>query len=74
LEGARALEEQGILKSGGAVFVPHATERKVAGSTLILEAESLEEARKVIENDAYYKENVWDKEKIIIGPYLAFKI
>jgi len=41
LEGARALEEQGILKSGGAVFVPHATERKVAGSTLILEAESL---------------------------------
>ncbi|KAJ3569620.1 hypothetical protein NP233_g4929 [Leucocoprinus birnbaumii] len=43
------------------------------GSILIIEADTLEEAKELIERDVYWKKGVWDKERInsspvIIGP------
>ncbi|ESK91023.1 hypothetical protein Moror_16328 [Moniliophthora roreri MCA 2997] len=46
-------------------------DRKMIGSTLIWEAESVEEVRKKIESDPYYQNDVWDKEKIVITPLMA---
>jgi uncharacterized protein YciI len=38
--------------------IGNATERKFVGSHLILEAGSLGDVRKIVENDIYYKGNV----------------
>jgi len=46
-------------------------ERKVVGSTIILEAETIEEAKKLIHGDIYYTSGVWDPEKLVILPFFA---
>jgi len=37
----------------------------------ILQAESLEAVKKMIETDIYYTSNVWDPERIVILPFAA---
>ncbi|EGN99624.1 hypothetical protein SERLA73DRAFT_53440 [Serpula lacrymans var. lacrymans S7.3] len=73
LEGARNLIGQGIIKVAGGLLTPESLEaeaanQKLVGSALIYEAESLAAARKLVEEDIYYKSNVWDKEKLVILP------
>ncbi|CCM01146.1 uncharacterized protein FIBRA_03194 [Fibroporia radiculosa] len=68
LQGAREHHHEGILKIGGAILSPDA-EKKMIGSIIIFEADSIETVRKTVEEDVYYKEGVWDKEKLQIYPY-----
>lgn len=62
------------MKLGGAVLTPESITgegpRKMVGSMLLLEAESLEAVRKRIENDIYYTSGVWDRNKLVILPYV----
>jgi len=46
-------------------------ERKLVGSMLLYEAESIEVVREQVEKDVYYKNPVWDKSKIVILPFVA---
>ncbi|OAX39961.1 hypothetical protein K503DRAFT_688553 [Rhizopogon vinicolor AM-OR11-026] len=67
--------KQGVLKAAGGLLAPESQDaepqdRKFVGSALIYEAESFEEARRLVEADVYWKENVWDKEKLVILPIL----
>ncbi|KAK7691336.1 hypothetical protein QCA50_004730 [Cerrena zonata] len=76
LANAGNLLEQGILKIGGAMITPETyktDQKKMTGSTLIYSADSLEEVREIVENDVYYKGNVWDKEKLVITPFVSAK-
>ncbi|KAF8348167.1 hypothetical protein F5887DRAFT_952421 [Amanita rubescens] len=43
---------------------------KAIGSALIVQAENIEEVRKIIENDIYVQSGVWDKEKLLIAPFI----
>lgn len=61
--------------------------KKAIGSALIVQAENIEEVRKIIENDIYVTEGVvssqhlvefmslnksqWDKEKLLIAPFIS---
>ncbi|KAF9244984.1 hypothetical protein BU15DRAFT_41479 [Melanogaster broomeanus] len=72
---ANKLIKQGILKVAGGLMTPesqHAApeDRKLVGSVLIYEAENIEAARKLVEQDLYWTENVWDKEKLVILPMI----
>ncbi|KAI9445957.1 hypothetical protein H4582DRAFT_1805058 [Lactarius indigo] len=73
-KGVDGLLESGILKFGGAFLAPELTDergrKKMMGSILFYEAESIEEVRKVVESDPYYKGGVWDKEKLVILPFV----
>jgi len=63
--------KQGILKVAGGLITPESlntADKKFVGSVLLYEAESIEDARKLVEQDLYWTENVWDKEKLIILP------
>ncbi|EMD33191.1 hypothetical protein CERSUDRAFT_126342 [Gelatoporia subvermispora B] len=75
LEGARQLVAEGVIRVGGAMLSPESiqpgAEKKMVGSTMIYEAESLEAVKKIVEEDPYYVGNVWDKEKLVILPYAA---
>ncbi|ETW86386.1 hypothetical protein HETIRDRAFT_407983 [Heterobasidion irregulare TC 32-1] len=76
LEGIYALAAKGWFKSGGYTVTPETTtnpvpERKVTGSMLIVEDESVEAVRKLIEVDCYWTENIWDHEKLEIRPYFS---
>ncbi|KAF8881837.1 hypothetical protein CPB84DRAFT_1791471 [Gymnopilus junonius] len=42
----------------------YSTSPKILGSTLIIQMDTLEEVRKMVEEDSFYKLNVWDKEKL----------
>jgi len=44
--------------------------KKMIGSLVFYEAESMEEARKMVESDIYYTSGVWNKEKVIISPFV----
>ncbi|EKM80792.1 hypothetical protein AGABI1DRAFT_83752 [Agaricus bisporus var. burnettii JB137-S8] len=46
------------------------TRPNAQGSLLIVEADTLEEVKKLIMNDVYWKNGVWDKEKVVIQPFL----
>ncbi|CAL1711987.1 unnamed protein product [Somion occarium] len=74
LENASKLKEQGLLKIGGAMITPETyktDQKKMAGSVMIFSANTLEEVRELIENDIYYKGNVWDKENLVIMPFAS---
>lgn len=45
-----------------------AADRKFRGSCMIFEGESIDAVRQLVEEDLYYKTDVWDKEKIVILP------
>ncbi|TFK46606.1 hypothetical protein OE88DRAFT_1638060 [Heliocybe sulcata] len=74
LENAKSLIANGTIKVGGA-FVDPATvsseTKKMTGSGLVLQAASLEDAKKIVEGDIYWTAGVWDKEKTVVVPYLA---
>ncbi|OAX39960.1 hypothetical protein K503DRAFT_855684 [Rhizopogon vinicolor AM-OR11-026] len=77
--GVNKTAKQGVLKAAGALLAPGSEgaepqDRKFAGSMLIYEAESLEDARRLAEADVYWKGNVWDKEKMVILPLLMATI
>ena len=59
----------GVLTSDSANAGP--ADRKFFGSCIIIEAESLEAARKVIEDDVYYKADVVSVSPPIVGRVLG---
>ncbi|PIL32760.1 hypothetical protein GSI_04875 [Ganoderma sinense ZZ0214-1] len=67
------------IKLGGAMISPNEAldspdaERKMAGSLIIFEADSYAEVKALIENDVYWKGDVWDKEKTVIRPWVSAK-
>ncbi|KAI6044673.1 hypothetical protein EDC04DRAFT_2561208 [Pisolithus marmoratus] len=71
---ANKLIEQGILKVAGGLVTPETKDttgnRKFVGSALLYEAENLEAVRKLVEQDLYWTEDVWDKDKIVILPII----
>ncbi|KAI0087493.1 hypothetical protein BDY19DRAFT_994822 [Irpex rosettiformis] len=42
----------------------------IDGTIVIVEAESVEAVWRLIEQDVFYTENVWDKERIVIKPFI----
>ncbi|ODM22365.1 hypothetical protein SI65_03211 [Aspergillus cristatus] len=72
LEGATKLVSEGSLVLGGAMFNSHPKEGETPsfkGSAMMLLAENEEEARKLLENDVYTRNGVWDIENVQIIPF-----
>ncbi|KAJ7269344.1 hypothetical protein B0H12DRAFT_1095284 [Mycena haematopus] len=70
------LQAAGVVKFGGPFYNDDgagegaaAAERAFGGTFLLLEAESREEALKIIEGDVYYKEGLWDIPQIRLVEY-----
>jgi len=74
LERIGTLRSDGVLKVLGPTLTPDSVlpgvEQKMNGSLLIAEASSIEEVNEIVENDAYYTNDIWNKEKIIITPMI----
>ncbi|KAH9913510.1 uncharacterized protein B0H18DRAFT_888089 [Fomitopsis serialis] len=75
LVNAKSLYANGVLKFGGGLLTPESiasptAEKKLVGSMMVFEADSIETVRKVVESDLYYQTGVWDKEKLQIYPWL----
>ncbi|KAF9816775.1 hypothetical protein IEO21_03855 [Rhodonia placenta] len=73
---ADGLVNSGLIRVGGAMLTPESiasptAEKKMIGSVIIFEADSIETVRKAIESDIYYTGNVWDKEKLVILPFVT---
>ncbi|KAG1777054.1 hypothetical protein EV702DRAFT_1179663 [Suillus placidus] len=73
LENIKKLISQGILRLGGGFMTPEsvnaaAADKKFLGSCIIYEGENIDVVRKIVEDDIYYKTDVWDKEKLVILP------
>ncbi|KAJ7931227.1 hypothetical protein B0H13DRAFT_860860 [Mycena leptocephala] len=72
---AKAINDPTAIRGGGgALLSPESltgAERKMIGSLMIYEAESLEAVRSVIESDIYYTAGVWDPERLVILPFVA---
>jgi len=64
LEGIKQYTADGFAKIAGPLFDPASNDNN--GSLVIVEAESVEAVRAIIEKDAYWTNNVWDKEKLDI--------
>ncbi|EIM89483.1 uncharacterized protein STEHIDRAFT_118701 [Stereum hirsutum FP-91666 SS1] len=79
LAKAQTLHDSGVVKLGGAMVAEEslreedASKRKMEGSVMIYEAGSLAEVMEYIHNDPYWVENVWDKEKLDIRPFIRPK-
>ncbi|KAF5351726.1 hypothetical protein D9756_007462 [Leucocoprinus leucothites] len=79
LAGVKQPIETGVIPVAGMLADPEQPKTKIGnemrnnatGSVLIIEADTLEEARQLIENDIYWKKGVWDKERVIIQPFFA---
>ncbi|PCH35759.1 hypothetical protein WOLCODRAFT_156458 [Wolfiporia cocos MD-104 SS10] len=74
VEKAADLHRDGIIKVGGAMLTPESLtsdEKKMVGSVLIYEASNIEAVRKIVEEDIYYTSGVWDKEKLVILPFVT---
>ncbi|KAF9650267.1 hypothetical protein BDM02DRAFT_1445527 [Thelephora ganbajun] len=74
LERIRTLVTNETLKVVGPTLTPESVlpnaEQKMNGSLQVWEASSIEEVKKLVEDDIYYSGDVWDKEKIIIAPMI----
>ncbi|OLY82694.1 Protein YciI [Smittium mucronatum] len=74
---ARKLVDQGVLISGGALLDDDATANagkgQFQGSFLILSADSPADVMKIIENDVYVTNKVWDLSTVKITKVLAAK-
>ncbi|KAG1765822.1 hypothetical protein EDD22DRAFT_774739 [Suillus occidentalis] len=73
LENIKKLVSQGILRLGGGFMTPEsvnaaAGDKKFLGSCIIYEGENIDDVRKLVEEDVYYKNDVWDKEKLVVLP------
>ncbi|KAF6760089.1 hypothetical protein DFP72DRAFT_1042699 [Ephemerocybe angulata] len=83
LETAKERSAQGLVRLGGGLMTPESIEsadapKKLIGSTFIFQAASLEEVKKLVEEDIYYTSGVppevstqWDAEKLVILPFAA---
>ncbi|KAJ7016574.1 hypothetical protein C8F04DRAFT_1105111 [Mycena alexandri] len=74
LELAKEAIDGGSIRIAGALLTPESVlseDKKMIGSMFILQAESLEAVKKMIETDIYYTSNVWDTERIVILPFAA---
>ncbi|KAJ2916318.1 hypothetical protein MD484_g4088, partial [Candolleomyces efflorescens] len=74
LEVAKERTGQGLIRLGGGLMTPESiatpdAPKKLIGSTFIFEAESLDEVKRLVEEDVYFKSGVWDPEKLVILPY-----
>ncbi|KAK2467843.1 hypothetical protein APHAL10511_000138 [Amanita phalloides] len=75
LEGINPLIASGVVQVAGMITDPETPlvdgERKKAiGSVLIVQAENIDEVRRLIENDIYIESGVWDQERLVIAPFM----
>lgn len=61
--------QQGNITSCGPIFEDE-TKEKFLGSSFTILAESRPEVLRVLQNDVYTKEGVWDFNNVVIHPYL----
>ncbi|KAI0691508.1 hypothetical protein BC835DRAFT_1360226 [Cytidiella melzeri] len=74
LERAGVMFSEGVSRIGGAMVSPDTydtPDRKMVGSMMVFEAENIEAVRKIVEEDVYYTGGVWDKEKLVIIPWVS---
>ncbi|KAJ8076964.1 hypothetical protein AAF712_000535 [Marasmius tenuissimus] len=75
LDKVAPLIKSGVIKVGGMMVDPQcdveAAQKQAVGSLIIYEAESFEKVKEMVESDVYYKSGVWDREKLVITPFLA---
>lgn len=72
LENAASLISSGFSRVVGALATPESANsptKRMVGSVLIVEAESIEEVKAKVEADIYYTSDVWDKERLVILPF-----
>ncbi|KAJ7024374.1 hypothetical protein C8F04DRAFT_1131726 [Mycena alexandri] len=74
----KPLHEQGVITNGGPFYNDDgagegAPDRPFGGSFFIMEAETRAEALKVLQEDVYYKEGLWDIPQIRLIEYVAPK-
>ncbi|KAL1746573.1 hypothetical protein HDZ31DRAFT_33949 [Schizophyllum fasciatum] len=72
LENASSLISSGFSRVVGALGTPESVNspnKKLVGSVLIVEAESIDDVKAKVEADVYYTNNVWDKERLVILPF-----
>ncbi|KAF9520224.1 hypothetical protein BS47DRAFT_852902 [Hydnum rufescens UP504] len=77
LVDAGNLVDKGFIKVAGGLMTPESItggDRKLIGSTFVVESTDIESVRKVFEADLYYTSNVWDPKALTIAPFLPFKI
>ncbi|KAJ2983680.1 hypothetical protein NQ176_g523 [Zarea fungicola] len=74
LAHANSLNATGHLAYGGPVLAADSPAKnpKFAGSVFVLKVESVEAAKKVVKDDAYYTGNVWDPKNVVILPYIPY--
>ncbi|KAK0195655.1 hypothetical protein F5146DRAFT_1133116 [Armillaria mellea] len=74
LERIHTFLKNGTMREGGLIVDPESQpdSGKVAaiGSCMILEAETLADAKELVESDIYYTSGVWDPEKLVIVPFI----
>lgn len=76
LEEVKGKIAGGFIRLGGVLLTPESiatptSDKKMVGSMFICEAENIEEVKKVVESDIYYKAGVWDSDRIVVLPFLA---
>jgi len=75
LKGIDGMLDSGIMKFGGALLAPELTDecgrKKMTGSLMFYEAESIEEVRKIVKSDIYYTSGVWNRENVVIAPFVT---
>ncbi|KAE9408595.1 hypothetical protein BT96DRAFT_873226 [Gymnopus androsaceus JB14] len=70
------LVESGVVKIAGPFLTPESrVESEDApqtpfGSCIIYEAENIDVVRKIVESDVYYTSGVWDRERLMLVPFL----
>ncbi|KAJ3749244.1 hypothetical protein DFH05DRAFT_1476046 [Lentinula detonsa] len=67
--------QSGVVKVAGMTVTPESIESEEAavkpfGSCIIYEAENIDVVRKMVESDIYYTSGVWDREKLVLVPFL----
>ncbi|THV06719.1 hypothetical protein K435DRAFT_773064 [Dendrothele bispora CBS 962.96] len=75
LEDIAPLIQSGVVKMGGMMITPKSLEtegqREPLGSCIVYEAENLDAVKKMVESDVYYTAGVWDREKLVVVPFLS---
>ncbi|KAJ6469476.1 hypothetical protein C8R45DRAFT_1017182 [Mycena sanguinolenta] len=74
LEKTSKLISDGVIHVGGALLSPESItggEKKMVGSCMICQAESLEAVKSLVESDIYYTSGVWDPERLVILPFVT---
>ncbi|CAK4033342.1 Hypothetical predicted protein [Lecanosticta acicola] len=72
LEAIKPQVDSGLVVLGGASLdepLKEGLAPKINGSVVMYEADSEEEVWKAVKSDVYYKEGVWDVEKIKVFPF-----